>query len=84
MAATYERTTGDLADRMLGALDAAQAIGGDVRAARGSQCADADDRSHGMVRLRRRLSLKSGQPLAPVGKIADVGAVPSRYASDVG
>jgi len=31
MAAAFERTTGDLADRMLAALDAAQAAGGDLR-----------------------------------------------------
>ena len=31
MAAAYERATGDLADRMLAALDAGQAAGGDIR-----------------------------------------------------
>jgi uncharacterized Ntn-hydrolase superfamily protein len=31
MAAAFERTTGDLAERMLAALDAAQAAGGDIR-----------------------------------------------------
>jgi uncharacterized Ntn-hydrolase superfamily protein len=31
MAAAFERTSGDLADRMLAALDAAQAAGGDLR-----------------------------------------------------
>ena len=31
MAAAFERSTGDLADRMLAALDAAQAAGGDLR-----------------------------------------------------
>jgi uncharacterized Ntn-hydrolase superfamily protein len=31
MAAAYERATGDLADRLLAALDAAQAVGGDIR-----------------------------------------------------
>ena len=31
MAAAFERTRGDLADRMLAALDAAQAAGGDIR-----------------------------------------------------
>jgi uncharacterized Ntn-hydrolase superfamily protein len=31
MAAAFERATGDLADRMLAALDAAQAVGGDIR-----------------------------------------------------
>ena len=31
MAAAFERTTGDLADRMLAALDAAQGAGGDLR-----------------------------------------------------
>jgi len=31
MAAAFERTRGDLADRMLAALEAAQAVGGDIR-----------------------------------------------------
>jgi uncharacterized Ntn-hydrolase superfamily protein len=31
MAAAYERATGDLADRLLAALDAAEAVGGDIR-----------------------------------------------------
>src|SRR5215204_4340366 len=31
MARAFENTTGDLADRMLAALDAAQAVGGDIR-----------------------------------------------------
>jgi uncharacterized Ntn-hydrolase superfamily protein len=31
MSRAYESTTGDLADRMLAALDAAQAVGGDIR-----------------------------------------------------
>jgi uncharacterized Ntn-hydrolase superfamily protein len=31
MAAAYEHATGDLADRLLAALDAAQAVGGDIR-----------------------------------------------------
>jgi uncharacterized Ntn-hydrolase superfamily protein len=31
MAKAYEETKGDLADRMLAALDAAQAVGGDIR-----------------------------------------------------
>jgi len=31
MAEAYEKTTGDLTDRMLAALDAAQAVGGDIR-----------------------------------------------------
>ena len=31
MAAAYEKATGDLADRLLAALDAAEAVGGDIR-----------------------------------------------------
>jgi uncharacterized Ntn-hydrolase superfamily protein len=31
MSAAYEKATGDLADRLLAALDAAQAVGGDIR-----------------------------------------------------
>jgi uncharacterized Ntn-hydrolase superfamily protein len=71
MAAAFEASTGDLVDRLLVALDAAEAAGGDIRGGQSAALIVAggeridlrvDDHATPLVELRRLVDLRRGSP----------------------
>jgi len=58
MAKAYRETTGDLADRMLAALDAAQAVGGDIRGKQSAAIVIVSGKPTGKPWLDRTMDLR--------------------------
>jgi uncharacterized Ntn-hydrolase superfamily protein len=72
MSRAFESTRGDLADRMLGALDAAQSVGGDIRGKQSAAILIVRDRSTGRPWLDRLVDLRvedHPQPLAELRRL---------------
>jgi hypothetical protein len=69
MAAAYTRAKGDLAHRLLAALDAGQAAGGDIR---GMQSAALIVEGGPTMRLDRRID-DSPQPLVELRRLVEIG-----------
>jgi len=72
MAKAYREATGDLADRMLAALDAAQAAGGDIRGRQSAAMVVVSGHPTGKVWLDREIDLRvedHPQPLAELRRL---------------
>ena len=61
MAAAYEKATGDLADRLLAALDAAEAVGGDIRGRQSAAILIVKPASDGQAMVGRRPRVRSAR-----------------------
>jgi uncharacterized Ntn-hydrolase superfamily protein len=69
MAAAYEHATGDLADRMLAALDAAQAAGGDVRGCQSAAIVVVSGKRGDTPWTERKLDLRVEDSPAPLDEL---------------
>jgi uncharacterized Ntn-hydrolase superfamily protein len=75
MAAAYQHATGDLADRMLAALDAAQEAGGDIRGRQSAAILIVSGRSTGRPWIDRIMDLRvedSPEPLKELRRLVRV------------
>ncbi len=78
MASAFERTTGDLADRMLAALDAAQAAGGDLRGCQSAAMIVVAG-TRGETPWARKVDLRVEDHPAPLGELRRLVAVSRAY-----
>jgi uncharacterized Ntn-hydrolase superfamily protein len=69
MAAAFEKTTGDLADRLLAALEAAQAEGGDIRGRQSAAILVVAPQSTGRPWVDRRVDLRVEDSPDPIGEL---------------
>jgi uncharacterized Ntn-hydrolase superfamily protein len=75
MAGAFETTKGDLADRMLAALDAAQSVGGDIRGKQSAAILIVAGTSTGRPWADRLMELRvedSGEPLQELRRLVNV------------
>ncbi len=69
MTKAYETTTGDLADRMLAALDAAQAVGGDVRGCQSAAILVVSGKRTDAPWNERKIDLRVEDSADPLGEL---------------
>lgn len=75
MAAVYRKTKGDLAERMLAALDAAQAVGGDIRGKQSAAILIASGKSTGKPWVDRIMDLRvedHSEPLKELRRLVNI------------
>ncbi len=75
MAAVYRKTKGDLAERMLAALDAAQAVGGDIRGKQSAAILIANGKSTGKPWVDRVMDLRvedHPEPLKELRRLVNI------------